>query len=167
MTDSNTSFIDQLRRHLDGDRKRGERAALRRFWSTATRSQAYPVLGLLGALEDDRKAILAALYAEHPEHIAGITIGKAASRLGERKEREHPFDRHFRRLLACQDIGRADDPGDLAFQLHRLVKRLKREGIALDYAELHKNLNYWSRHRDLVLLRWASDFWNTPIPEDR
>ncbi len=165
-TATQSSFIDQLRRHLDGDRKRGERAALRRYWSPATRSQAYPILGQIGALEDNRKAILAALYAEHPEHQHGLTVGKAAARLGERKDGEHPFDRHFRRLLACQNIGRTDDPGDLASQLHRLVKRLHRDGIGLDFAELHKNLNFWANHRDFVLLRWASDFWNTPMPAE-
>ena len=158
------AFTAHMRRALDGDAKRGDRATLRRYWSPATRSQAYPVLGQLGALDDTRKAILAALYAEHPEHQSGLTIGKAALKLGDRKEGEHPFDRHFRRLLACQDLGTIDAPGDLPAQLHRLIKRLNRDGIALDYAALHKNLNFWAKHRDLVLLRWASDFWNTPAP---
>ena len=166
MTATQTSFIDHLRRHLDGDRRRGERAALRRYWSAATRPQSYPILGQLGALEDTRKAIVAALYAEHPEHHAGMTVGKAAGKLGDRKEGEHPFDRHFRRLLACQEIGHIEDPGDLPAQLHRLVKRLNREGIGLDFEELYKNLNYWTHYRDRVLVRWASDFWNTPTPPE-
>ena len=161
-----SSFIDHLRRHLDGDRKRGERAALRRYWSQATRPQAYPILGQLGALEDTRKAITAAIYAEHPEHRPGMTIGKAAAALGDRKDGEHPYDRHFRRLLACESIGQTQDPGDLPCQLHRLVKRLKHDGIGLDYEELHKNLNFWANHRDVVLLRWASHFWNTPMPAE-
>ena len=166
MTASTTdsTFIDHLRRALDGDRKRGERAALRRYWSPATRSQAYPILGQLGALNDSRTAILAALYAEHPVHQSGLTVGKAAAGLGDRKEGEHPFDRHFRRLLSCQEIGHTHEPGDLATQLHRLVKRLDREGIGLDYAALHKNLNFWKNYRDKVLLGWASDFWGAPVP---
>lgn len=165
-TDTEASFIDHLRRQLDGDRKRGERATLRRYWSLATRPQAYPILGQLGALDDARKAITAALYAEHPVHQAGMTVGKAAAALGDRKEGEHPYDRHFRRLLACESLGEIQDPRDLSHQLHRLVKRLKRDGIGLDYEELHKNLNFWANHRDLVLLRWASHFWNAPIPTE-
>lgn len=162
----NNAFVDKMRRALDGDSKRGDRAALRRYWSQSTRSQAYPVLGQLGALDDTRKTVLAALYAEHPQHQAGMSIGKAALQLGDRKEGEHPYDRHFRRLLACQDLGSSGDPGDLPAQLHRLVKRLNRDGIGLDYAELHKNLSFWARFRNGVLLRWASDFWNAPVPGD-
>jgi len=166
-TATESDFLEHLRRALDGDRKRGDRAALRRYWSPATRSQAYPILGQLGALEDSRKAILAALYAEHPAHQPVLTIGKAAFKLGERdkKSGEHPYDRHFRRLLSCQEIGHVEDPGDLPAQLHRLVKRLDREGVGLDYAALHKNLNYWRNYRDNVLLRWASDFWGAPVPD--
>jgi CRISPR type I-E-associated protein CasB/Cse2 len=165
-TTTESPFLDHLRRALDGDRKRGERAALRRYWSPATRSQSYPILGQLGALEDTRKAILAALYAQHPEHQPGITIGKAALQLGKREDGKHPFDLHFRRLLACQEIGHIHAPADLPAQLHRLVKRLSKEGIPLDYAALHKNLYDWANHRENVLLRWASDFWNTPLPAD-
>ena len=109
---TDSTFIDHLRRSLDGDRKRGERAALRRYWSPATRSQAYPILGQLGALDDSRKAILAALYVEHPAHQSGMTIGKAAAKLGERKKGKHPYDLHFRRLLSCQEIGHTHTPAD-------------------------------------------------------
>ncbi len=172
-TATESNFLSHLRRALDGDAKRGERAALRRYWSPATRSQAYPVLGQLGALEDSRKAILAALYAQHPNHQSGLTVGKAAAKLGERdlKSGEHPFDRHFRRLLACQDLGTIDDPGDLATQLHRFVKRLRVNPtrIALDYDSLLINLRSWAKAsdssaKDKVLLRWASDFWRAPVP---
>lgn len=119
-------------------------------------------------MTDNRKAVLAALYAEHPEHRDGVTLGKAALRLGERKDGEHPYDRHFRRLLACEDLGSTAHPGELALQLHRLVKRLAREPVPLDYRELHKNLNFWANWRDDVKLRWAADFWQAPaalIPE--
>ncbi len=153
------SFLPRLRNAVED---RGKRAAIRRYWSPATRHQAYPPLGLLGALDDPRKAFLAALYAEHPEHQEGDTVGKAALRLGERKDGEHPYDRHFRRLLACEDMGTVSDPGDLPQRLHRLVKRLAREPLALDYRELHKNLNDWGNWADSVKLRWASDFWQAP-----
>ncbi|MBT64874.1 MAG: type I-E CRISPR-associated protein Cse2/CasB [Puniceicoccaceae bacterium] len=153
-TDTQNTFLARLQKMVAD---RGSRAALRRYWSPATRHQAYPLLGQLGALKDDRKTILAALYAEHPEHQAGQSVGKAALRLGERKDGNHPYDSHFRRLLACDDLD------DLAKQLHRLVKRLQREGIALDYEELHKNLNYWANYSENVKVDWAAGFWQAPM----
>lgn len=158
-SDKNNSFVERLQRTIDNTRNRGNRAALRRYWSPTTRHQSYPVLGRLGALSDDRLMILSALYAEHPNHQQGISIGKAALGLGKRKEGEHPYDRHFRRLLSCDDIK------DLAQQLHRLVKRLSREGVGIDYELLHKNLNYWAGYSEGEKLRWAADFWQAPIPE--
>ena len=159
-TDTHKEILPHLQRILAD---RGNRAALRRYWSPTTRHQSYPLLGQLGALRAGSaitpKAILAALYAEHPEAQTGQSVGKAALRLGDRKEGEHPYDRHFRRLLACDSLD------DLAQQLHRLVKRLHRESIGLDYAELHKNLNYWANYREDVKVRWAADFWQAPIAQ--
>lgn len=155
-TDKQHQFLNNLQR-IAADR--GNRAALRRYWSPTTRHQAYPLLGQLDALRDERKTILAALFAENPEQHKGQTIGRAALRLGDRKDGEHPYDRHFRRLLACDTLD------DLAQQLHRLTKRLQREGIGLDYAELHKNLNYWANYREDVKVRWAVDFWQAPVSQ--
>ncbi|MFT5623126.1 MAG: CRISPR type I-E-associated protein CasB/Cse2 [Bacteroidia bacterium] len=155
-TDTKNSFLPRLQAIVTD---RGNRASLRRYWSPATRHQAYPLLGQLGALRDDRKTILAALYAEHPEHQNGQTVGKAALRLGDRKEGDHPYDRHFRRLLACDSLD------DLALQLHRLVRRLQRKGIGLDYTELQKNLNFWVNYREDVKVRWAADFWQAPVSQ--
>lgn len=135
----------------------GKRAALRRYWSPTTRHQAYPVLGELRALRDERKAILAALYAVHPVHQEGQSLGKAAFRLGKREGGEHPYDRHFKRLLACDTLD------DLKHQLHRLVKRLTRDGFGLDYESLYKDLNYWKDHSENVKVGWAADFWQAPI----
>jgi CRISPR type I-E-associated protein CasB/Cse2 len=155
-TDTQKEFLPRLQKIVAD---RGNRAALRRYWSPTTRHQSYPLLGQLGALRDERKTILAALYAEHPEAQSGQSIGKAALRLGDRKDGEHPYDRHFRRLLACDTLE------DLGKQLHRLVKRLQRDGIALDYADLHKNLNYWANYRENVKVRWAADFWQAPTSQ--
>lgn len=162
MTNPSTNHDAFLQRIEKALQDRGKSAALRKYWSTATRHHAYPILGLLGALEDPRKAILCALYAQHPQHKEGMTVGKAALALGVSKDGEHPFDRHFRRLLACEELGTVADPGDLAQQLHRFLQRLSSNGIPLDYRELHKNLNYWGKWTDAVKLSWASDFWQAP-----
>jgi len=149
------AFLGQL---INLVNDRGNRAALRRYWSPTTRYQAYPLLGRLNALEDNRKTILAALYAEHPENHKGINVGIAALRLGERKDGEHPYDRHFRRLLSCDTLE------DLSIQLHRLVKRLEREGVGLDFEALYRDLNFWANNKERVKVRWAAGFWQAPIP---
>lgn len=154
----NDRFLEELFKIV---KDRGNCAALRHYWSETTRYQSYPLLGQLGALHDERKTILTALYAEHPHHEIGKTLGKAALALGKRTGDEHPFDRHFRRLLACDDIT------DLAQQLHRLVRRLKREGIGLDYSGLYKDLNFWANHCEKVKVNWAADFWEAPSPEGK
>jgi len=152
--ESNSRVIAQLAKLCDD---RGHSASLRRYWSETTRHQALPVLGRLGAIDDDRKSIIAALYAVHPYHAEGSGIGRAALRLGDRKDGDHPYDRHFRRLLACTDLD------DLAPQLHRLVKRLSREGIPIDYAKLLKELRFWSTgHAENVKTHWAKEFWQAP-----
>lgn len=155
-TEKQNTFFPRLQKIVDD---RGNRAALRRYWSSATRHQAYPQLGQLNALHDARKTILAALFAEHPMHQAGLSIGKAALRLGDRKDGTHPYDNHFRRLLACDSLD------DLAHQLHRLVKRLQRDGIGLDYQMLHKNLNFWANYSDNVKVDLAADFWQAPLAQ--
>lgn len=155
--ETNSRFVADLARLCED---RGHAAALRRWWSAATRHQALPVLGQLRAIDDERASTVAALYAVHPSHAEGSGIGKAALRLGDRKDGEHPYDRHFRRLLACDEID------DLAPQLHRLVKRLSREGIPLDYSKLFKELKFWSAgHSESVKTTWAKEFWQAPNPE--
>lgn len=153
--ESNSSFITQLAKLCED---RGHSASLRRYWSETTRPAALPILGRLGAIGDDRKSIVAALYAVHPAHAEGLGIGRAALRLGERKDGEHPYDRHFRRLLACADLD------DLAPQLHRLVKRLSREAVPLDYSKLLTQLRFWtSGHAEGVKTDWAKEFWQAPL----
>jgi CRISPR type I-E-associated protein CasB/Cse2 len=152
--ESNSRFIAQLARLCED---RGHSASLRRYWSETTRHQALPVLGRLGAISDDRTATVAALYAVHPNHAEDCGIGRAALRLGDRKDGDHPYDRHFRRLLACDDLS------DLAPQLHRLVKRLGREAVPLDYAKLLKELFFWSAgYAESVKTTWAKEFWQAP-----
>jgi CRISPR type I-E-associated protein CasB/Cse2 len=168
-TEIKNTFLKRLRAIT---KDRGNRAALRCYWSPATRHKAYPVLGRLYALEDKRKEILAALYAEHakPEtvnvDVPGQSVGKAALRLGDREDGKHPYDLHFRRLLA------SDSLKDLSQQLHRLVKRLERGNkhgtIGLDYERLWKDLNFWANDSENVKYKWAADFWKSPIlPTDQ
>ncbi|MGL4398917.1 MAG: type I-E CRISPR-associated protein Cse2/CasB [Luteolibacter sp.] len=154
---------------------RGHRAALRRWWSVGTRHYAYPILGRLFALDDERKTLVSALYAVHskdsvPAHVSGgNSIGSAALKLAGGSTSANGFDsmeKHFRRLLA------ADDFEDLGQQLFRLVKRMERASpaISLDYALLLKELNFWSSSkkpelRDKVKTDWALAFWQAPAEQ--
>jgi CRISPR system Cascade subunit CasB len=146
-------------------RDRGHRAVLRRWWSAGTRHYAYPVLGNLSVLDDDRKTLLAVLYAVHskdgaPAHVSGgPSIGSAALKLGGNSTQADAFpsmERHFRRLLS------ADALEDLGPQLHRLVKRLERESIPLDYARLLGDLRQFRNNPEAVKTRWAISFWQAP-----
>jgi CRISPR system Cascade subunit CasB len=147
---------------------RGHRAALRRWWSEGTRHYAYPILGKLFALDNDRKTLVAALYAVHskdsaPAHVSGAhSIGSAALKLGGGSTSANGFDsmeRHFRRLLAAESLD------DLGPQLHRLVKRLERKSIPLDYVRLLGNLRQFRNNPESVKTRWALDFWQAPAEQ--
>lgn len=167
-TQQNVAFVSRL---VEICKDRGHRAALRRWWSDTTLHYALPVLGRLGALDDRRvnpRTIAAALYAVHAgegasAHAAGgASAGQAALRLAGGSINADGFDsmeRHFRRLLA------ADNLHDLAAQLHRLVKRLERESIPLDYAALLSDLRQFSNNAEKVKTRWALHFWQAPSSE--
>lgn len=161
----NEAFVSRL---VETCKDRGQRACLRRWWSDGTRHYALPVLGRIFALDDERKSIVAALYAVHagessPAHISGgNSIGKAALKLGGGSTNADGFDsmeRHFRRLLSAGDLD------DLAQQLHRLVKRLERESIPLDYGLLLSDLRQFRNNAEKVKTRWALHFWQAPNPE--
>jgi len=145
---------------------RGLVANLRKWWSPATRYFAYPVLGRLRALGDDRKILIAALFAVHatagrPPHSAGgASIGKAALTLagGLKGAGFGSMEKHFRRLLAANDLA------DLGLQLHRLVKRLERESIPLDYARLLSDLRQFGKSPERIKTNWALDFWQAAEP---
>ncbi|MDP3851092.1 MAG: type I-E CRISPR-associated protein Cse2/CasB [Luteolibacter sp.] len=147
---------------------RGLRAAMRRWWSEGTRHYAYPILGKLYALNDDGKSLIAALYAVHakdssPAHLPGAhSIGSAALNLGGGSTSATGFDsmeRHFRRLLSAETLD------DLGPQLHRLVKRLERESIPLDYARLLGDLRQFRNNPEAVKTRWALSFWQAPAEQ--
>jgi len=153
--EKNREFVETLVKLCDD---RGHAAALRRWWSSATEHQALQTLGRLRAIGDWPRSTIAALYAVHPQDQKnGPGLGRAALLLGDRKDGEHPYDRHFRRLLAART------EKDLQTQLHRLVKRLHNEGFALDYAGLLRDLRLWkSGLEQKVKVRWAMEFWQTP-----
>lgn len=139
---------------------RGSAAALRRFWSPATRHYAYPVLGRLRVANPKLPdAILAALYAVNPHHTnGGLTLGKACLKLAGESGFES-FEHHMKRLLASNDLP------EVGGQLQRILKRLERNGITLDYNKLAWNLRNWPKKSDEVKTEWAMHFWQAPATQ--
>lgn len=144
---------------------RGLTAHLRKYWSpTARLPYAIPVLGRLRIIEKTADEITAALFAEHCHQSllhqpGGPTLGRACLRLAggsPQADGFESFDRHFRRLLACESFD------ELGRQLARIVKRLKRDGIPLDYNRLLWDLRNWPKKSDQVKTRWAMDFYQAP-----
>jgi CRISPR system Cascade subunit CasB len=155
----NEAFVDRLSKLC---RDRGHRAALRRWWSPSTRHHTYPVLGSLRVIDDPRFTLVAALYATHgSDHFSahkqpGPGVGRAALQLAGGKTSSPAFEsmeRHFRRLLACDSLD------ELGPQLHRLVKRLQRDSIPLNYVGLLTDLRRWANNAEQVKIRWAREFW--------
>ncbi len=68
------------------------------------------------------------------------------------------YERHFRRLLSCD----AADLEEVGQQLHRLIKRIERESIPLDYNKLLWDFRNWRNKSDKVKTDWSRDFWQAP-----
>jgi CRISPR system Cascade subunit CasB len=160
---ANDAFIERLVK-ICADR--GSNAALRRFWSPATRHYAYPILGRLSVADPRRPdAITAALYAINPNHATGgLSVGKACLKLagGSMKaDGFESFERHMRRLLASDDLVETGD------QLYRVFKRMERKGISLDFNKLLWDLRNWAKKSEDVKTRWAMDFWQAPAEQNQ
>ena len=150
----NQKFLNQLIRACED---RGQRAALRRYWSPATRHDAFPVLGRLRAIGNEPRTLVAGLFAEHPHHSdAARSLGQTCLRVAGGEVEN--YESHFRRLLSCDDLA------DLAVQVHRAIKRASREaaGLPVNYLRLLKDFAFWRDYRDNVKTRWAQDFWQAP-----
>lgn len=141
---------------------RGTRAELRRYWSERGKHYAYPVLGKLRAIDNQPREVVAALFATHDRDTlrahrkGGLSVGGAFLDLAGGSRSKPAYDsteRHFRRLLACDSLD------ELALQLHRLVKRLERDSVPLDYEKLLRDLRFWSKSAERVKTDWSLDFW--------
>ncbi len=164
----NEPFVEALLKHCHGDHNRGNRAELRRYWSPATRHYAWPHLGKLKAISSRQNesitpdGVLAALFAENPNHEpGGMRLGQSALKLaGGNQESDSfgAFERHFQRLLSCED-GNLEE---LGYQMYRLCKRLGRDSIALDFNSLLWDLRNWRNMSEIVKTGWARDFYQAP-----
>jgi CRISPR type I-E-associated protein CasB/Cse2 len=128
---------------------RGALAALRSLWIPARETQAWPLLGRFGALENRTKREIVALYALHPAHTEDREDASMGAVCAKLSNKHNTFDLRFRRLLAC-------DRRELPLHLRRVVMAAAALEISIDYTELYRDLQFWS---DRVRLRWATDYY--------
>lgn len=140
---------------------RGSMANLRRAINPSQESGCWPLLGSVVVLNNDREyeiaKCVASSYALHPkigEHSFAHAL-RVLSKFGEDKG----IDARFKKLLS--ERGQITGVTEKVLQL---VKRIKREGISIDYLRLYKDLTYWG---DKVRRRWASEYWAYKEKEEK
>ncbi len=119
-------FVGALRRARND---RGKLAALRRGLTANPRMHvdAWPVVaGLGGDIGQPIFIAIAALFASHPEESNARNFGETCRRIaqGDGKEIVESFERRFRRLLACGDVG------DVIDQLRSWVRLAASKNVA-------------------------------------
>lgn len=131
---------------------RGASAELRRYWSPTTQYYAFSVLGRLGIEHpNSADAYTVALYAVNPLHKStGYRVGQALRRFADK---EDSFDAHVRRLLASSSLN------EVANRLQRLLIRLEKERIVLNYNQLLWDLRKWHHNASDVKTAWGKDYW--------
>ena len=139
---------------------RGKMAALRRGLSPATVMAAWPIVadlgGEIGPAGESPWVEVAALFATHPEESNARNFGESCLSLvpAETKDRK-PWDRRFRRLLACGDVS------DLLTQLRSWVRLASSKGVSINYEYLLADLLNWPNYSDDIRVNWARSFWQS------
>jgi CRISPR system Cascade subunit CasB len=105
----------------------------------------------------DASYLVAALFAAHPNHRAGQSLGSAFRRLSA-ETGSGSIEGRFAGLLDC-------DAEDLHHHLRHAIRLLGAHDIALDWHRLARDIRHW-RHADRWVQRgWARDFWGTDHQE--
>ncbi len=149
---------------LDKDgsvRDRGLAASLRRLLldHPQQHAQGLMALGRVGlgeCVSSNVDKTVIGLFALHPVEKEKGDFGSSCRTLSKRSaEGEDPFEKHFRRLIAC----RTRD--DATVHVARIVRRLKTEGTAVNYYQLLWDLRTWS---DRVREKWVRSYFGTAEP---
>jgi len=122
------------------------------------KQRAWPVLHRLGVAVTNRMAaIVAALYATHPDETGngnfGDTCRDIQSRRGDNRSDDSkltPIERRFLHLLAAE---RGDE---LHERVTRMVLMAKSNGVPVNYEQLETDLAFWN---DRTKSAWAASFW--------
>ncbi len=103
--------------------------------------------------------LVAGLYALHPSHADGRTLGATTAELHRRRENRHRESGSLEaRFLALLDA----DATQLANRLRQIVSLVRSEEIPIDWARLETDLIYWNCNNRSVQRKWARDFYRAP-----
>jgi CRISPR system Cascade subunit CasB len=150
-----SSLLEQLRRHKED---RGMMADLRCPLVESKKHRTWPVLHRLGvSVANQVAAIVAALYATHPEETRegdfGATCRAVQTRRGDNRSDDSkltPTERRFLHLLAAE-------PGDELYErVTRMVLMAKSHGVPVNYVQLETDLRFWNGR---TKTEWAASFW--------
>lgn len=96
--------------------------------------------------------LVAGLFATHPEQSpVRCSFGESFRQLCQAKKRPS-LELRFQAVLKAHE----DEVPD---HLRRLVQLLRSEGIPVDWAQLLRDVLFWSDGDRRVQRRWARDFW--------
>ena len=153
-------LLEQLRRIRED---RGLMANLRCALIEGKKHRAWPALHRIHvAVDDDVKAMVAALYATHPEETGQGNFGNTCKILETKRDsgakgddKLTPTERRFQHLLA------AEAGAELFGRVTRMVLMAKSQGVPVNYERLVIDLGYWNER---TRREWASAFWNSYGP---
>jgi CRISPR system Cascade subunit CasB len=152
-------LLEQLRRRKED---RGMMADLRCALVESKKHRAWPLLHRLGlAVTDEVAAIVAALYATHPEETRegnfGATCRAMQSYRGDTRGDDSkltPTERRFLHLLA------AEKGDELHARVTRMVLLAKSQAVPVNYERLETDLHFWN---DRTKTEWAASFWTPGV----
>lgn len=166
-SDGIAAFAERLYKLADAE-DRGALAALRRSlqdpsgMAAAACPYVVPFLPKEGDLYAERAYFLvAALFALSSEHAPGVSVGEAFRRINADASSDGNDNPSIRgRFVALLDA----EPEDVGEHLRHMASLARAKGIALDWAQLLRDL-LQLRHPDrYVQRRWAHDFWGRHSP---
>jgi CRISPR system Cascade subunit CasB len=156
--DRETKFADFLK-SLATNANRGALAALRRGLSpegAASVGMYRYVAGWLhekdGPWDEQAFYLVAALFSRYPcSKSADHNFGGSYRQLNLKKESES-LERRFVALLSS-------DSDSVGVHLRHAISLLASEDIAVDWAQLLRDLRWWGQSERRVQKRWAREFW--------
>jgi CRISPR type I-E-associated protein CasB/Cse2 len=177
---SNDSQKERLLSFLRLCRDKDDRATLanlRCALSETRKPLAWPILGRFGGIDDPAKEYdhhakvvqtIAGLFATQPKDTSEGDFGSACLKLVDKDERKNmynqreahktvgPVGKRFQLLLFSERE-------EICERVVRLLQRMKREEISVNYSELFDGLLYWGDKRKN---RWAGSFWGSENMEE-
>jgi len=114
--------------------------------------------------------ITAALFARHPMHAAGGSLG--ASLWKATKRADNPGGKHGESGVEARFAAALDaDPEDMPRHLDGLISLCESAGAPIDWHRFHLDVRGLLGHNEdyqiRIRTRWARDFWRGPTESDK